>query len=132
MTRNAVTNVLAGLLLAAILGLWVFAPHHVVRPVALVVLAVGVAGVFAVRAYLQRLEAVVEFLEVNARSFTPGTLAVLLTSPERRLLRLGAARDAAQAVGALRAGLSFLTGVGLLVGVCAAGAGLLLLLAYSG
>jgi hypothetical protein len=56
-SRNTRLNIQTALVLGGALAAWIFVPGEVLLPLSWGLLALGVGGVFAIKAYLQRLHA---------------------------------------------------------------------------
>lgn len=111
------TTVLAVLVLAAPVGLLIFVPHELLRPLSVAYVVFAVAAVFGIRAYRSRLETVASFLASDGGADAAPLLGALLTEPERRFLLLfprGTAADMSQVV---RKRQSLITSIGMFIAV---------------
>ena len=81
MRERTVRNIEAGVVLVGSLGAYVLVPEETLLPIAWTVLPVAVAGVFAIRAYMDRSN--------KALASDPGADAVAIRERQTLLVELG-------------------------------------------
>lgn len=124
-------KILAAIVLVGFVAVLILVPHELIKPVAIVAFAVSVGGLGGAKALLQRLNGVEKFVRGSSHSYHPYVFSSCMTAPERALLALGAPPDIEQAMATLRRRRALITSAGMVMGVLAVGASLLVVYEFA-
>jgi hypothetical protein len=117
MSDNAKLNVETVLVIVVAIAALVLVPHGRLRPISVAVVVAVALALLGIKAYLRRLEDVIDFLTTASSANRASGLVALLSEPERKLLRVGDASDAEATIALLKKRQEAITSFGMFVGI---------------
>ncbi len=121
LSEKAVLNLQAAAVLVFFGVMMWFVPHQWLRPLSIGYAALAGLALVGIRAYLRRLESVVEYFAANPNASPAEPLGALLTRGELTLLRLGPQGTAAGVTDVVRRRQAALFRVGMGAGILLVG-----------